>query len=162
MSPFRTCRNTGYKGGDCRSLCELRRLTNLRLTHGSMSKPRVHKPACQTQNPVIARSCGFDPLRRHSRYNAFYGGKLIKSYKQRIRTIAHEKAQIHNLFVNNSSTNKTVTAPFGGFRLSATFGNLRGFRPNARPRSLFVKQLQQLTRTSIIRYTVAILVNSSV
>src|SRR5438094_6294957 len=66
-----------------------------------------------TQNPVLARVCGFDPLRRHTSRTAYYEGKLIKYYKQRIRTIAHENAQIHNLFVNNSSTKKTVTALFG-------------------------------------------------
>src|SRR6266403_1254588 len=43
-----------------------------------------------TQNPVIARSCGFDPLRRHSLQVAFYqvkhGKKVQVSGLARIRT----------------------------------------------------------------------------
>jgi hypothetical protein len=34
-----------------------------------------------TQNPVLARVCGFEPLRRHSLYNAVFEGALIKYCK---------------------------------------------------------------------------------
>ena len=37
-----------------------------------------------TQNPVLARVCGFEHLRRDSLYSAVYEGKLIKYCKQPI------------------------------------------------------------------------------
>src|SRR5881227_4031929 len=57
-----------------------------------------------TQNPVIARSCGFDPLRRHALAPMFYEGKsgvivtnLTLHRRARKRT---DSLFIRQLFVN--------------------------------------------------------------